>query len=119
MLSGYATDVISVGANLGAGIRRQDGKRVAGVLVIDAVKLLANPAVRENVRSTIELLGLFDELSGIELYVICERNQPQTLSMAGHHARAMVATLDLDGLDTKVFVGHFLNKEKSEYVFGM
>lgn len=119
VLSGYTKDVIAVGNHLGSGLKRLEDKRTIGIVVIAGHALLTeSPVIRGELRSAVELLGLFDDLHGLEVYVVFARNQPEIFKLTMSHTKHMVDTLDLKNIDAQVFVGHFLNEERTEYMFG-
>lgn len=118
VLTGYTKDVISVGHHLGAGLKRLEDKRTIGIVVIAGHALLTkSPVIRGELRSAVELLGLFDELDGLEVYVVFARNQPEIFQLTMNHTKNIVDALDLKGVDAQIFVGHFLNPERTEYMF--
>lgn len=119
VLSGFTKDLISVGNHIGTGLKRLEDKRNIGIVVIAGHALLTKPAViRGELRNTVELLGIFEELHGLEVYVVFAKNQPDIFHIMMRQAKKMVDALDLKGVDTQVFVGHFLNEERTEYMFG-
>lgn len=119
VLSGYTNEVLSLGDHIGAGLRRRKDKTSIGVVVIAAHPMLIRPqAIRSELRTMVEFLGGYAMLAGLEVYIVSAHGTPQLLSMAGNVARTMLDALDLKGVAAEIFVGHFLNSERTEYMFG-
>lgn len=119
ILAGYTSDIVTVGPTIGAGIRRLEDKRTIGVVVLTGISLLTQtPVARREIRHAVELLGMLDELDGLELYIVFAKSQPQILDLTRRNAKVILDGLDLKVADTKVLVGSFLNGGRTEYMFG-
>ncbi len=118
VVAGQADDLISVGRHIGIGLARAQGKGVTGIVAIDPQAILTRGmALLDDLKSSVDLLSLFDEIGGLELYVILPKNQPELMAHALKTARSLAEGLDLQTVAPQVFVGHFLNAGRTEYTF--
>lgn len=117
VLSGYASTLVTLTPHLGVGLRQLEDKRNIGVLVVPGVALITRMLLGE-FRNALETLRVIAGLDGLEVYVVFSKKQPEISQLTAHQAHRMLETLDLNGAQVQVFVGHFLNDERTEYTFG-
>jgi len=116
VLSGYASTLVTVTPHLGAGLREREDKKPIGVVVISAGALITK-ALLDELRNVVRMLALFGPLAGLEVYILYPRKLPDISQFAANHVRRMLDSLDIKETPAVVFVGHFLNDERTEYTF--
>lgn len=119
VLNGFAKRVLHVSEAVSVGVTSDSIAVTTGVAVVSGDHLLAMPSkVGSKLHSAVELIELFQEVSALDVYVVFRSpKQEELFPLAMVEIRRLLDRMRL-GFKTTVYVGSFVNKERTEYMFG-
>ena len=119
LISQFADEVISLGSKIGIGLKMNDeNERTAVAIIASDYLVFETASARKNLKSAIDMLGLFDAVEVVELYAVSKSiEQFQLLPVAPGQLCQMLEKIPLGKIRKEVYEGHFLSEDSTNYVF--